>query len=366
MLNKPLQKISCELIQGKTLLKQRLFLHCGDCVIQLESNSASLLNKLQQYFSHIVINQTTADIKIIAVESVPLTLPYPFKDWPREAGKSGRKDAYYQLDKARLIRKVRTGMIFLQSETYKIASGPCLKHPNQVINFINSQHMNWLQQRSWLICHAAAIAYNNRAIAIAGFSGGGKSTFMLQLLDNDKIDFISNDRLFIRQSGNKVDITGIAKLPRINPGTIVHNPRLHALIPEEQRAQLLQLPRQKLWDMEEKYDVDIEQVYGDGRIVDNKPLQAFIILNWRHDDNQTFQVNKIDLAQRHDLLAAIMKSPGPFYQDQSGQCLAENAVSPKSEYIRLLAQVTVYEVSGKVDFSALQTYFYQHIIREAR
>ncbi|WP_428354094.1 HprK-related kinase B [Methyloprofundus sp.] len=362
--NTQVHDLSAELMQGIPLLKQCLFLQCGNCVISLQSNSSPLLEELQHYFKHLVITQTTADISIIAIESAPLKLSYSFKDWPREASKNGRKDTYYSLEGGRLIYKVRTGMIFLQSKNSRIAAGPCEQNPNQVINFINSQHMSWLQQREWLICHAAAVAYKNRAYAIAGFSGGGKSTFMLHLMDNEKIDFISNDRLFIRASDKQVNATGIAKLPRINPGTIVNNPRLHALIPEQQRLQLLSLPKQQLWDIEEKYDVDIEVLYGQGRIIDANPLQAFIVLNWKHESEQDFQVNKVDLTQRRDLLAAIMKSPGPFYQDTQGKFLDEHAEFNEPAYLAILDQLIIYEVSGKIDFSALQAYFMQNIINE--
>ncbi|OQK18397.1 hypothetical protein AU255_11435 [Methyloprofundus sedimenti] len=367
--NTKVQDLSTKLIQGATLLDQSLFVQCDDCVISVQSNSVALLNELQRYFKHLVIHQSQqseADIVVIAIESAALELPCAFKDWPRQEGKSGRKDAYYQLQGGRLIQKVRTGMVFLQSETSRIAVGPCVKNPNQVINFINSQHMNWLQQRGWLICHAAAIAYKNQAYAIAGFSGGGKSTLMLRLMDNEQIDFISNDRLFIRNINNCIKVTGIAKLPRINPGTIVNNPRLQSLIPEQQRVQLLDLPKQQLWNIEEKYDVDIEAIYGQGRIGNNKPLHALIILNWQHDSKQTFQVNKVNLQQRRDLLAAVMKSPGPFYQDAQGTFLNEHAEFDESAYLSILNQVNIFEVSGKIDFAALQCYFNQHIISEAR
>jgi len=360
------QDLSAELKQGITLLEQSLFVQCSDCIISVQSNSAPLLDELQRYFRHLVIQQTKADIAVIAIESTALELAYSFKDWPREAGKSGRKDAYYQLEGGRLIQKVRTGMTFLQSETSRISIGPCIKNPNQVINFINSQYMNWLQQRGWLICHAAAVTYKNQAYAIAGFSGRGKSTFMLRLMEDEQIDFISNDRLFIRNTNNAINVMVIAKLPRINPGTIVNNPRLQSLIPEQARVQLLDLPKQELWDIEDKYDVDIEAIYGQGRISDNRPLQAFIILNWQHDCKQAFQVNKVNLHRRRDLLAAIMKSPGPFYQDVQGIFLNGHTEFDELTYLSILDPVNIFEVKGKIDFAALQSFFNQHIISEAR
>ena len=50
--------------------------------------------------------------------------------------------------------------------------------------------MNWLQHRQWLICHASALAAEGHGFAVAGLSGGGKSTLMLNLLDR-----ASSDRL---------------------------------------------------------------------------------------------------------------------------------------------------------------------------
>jgi HprK-related kinase B len=367
MSNKKLQDLKTQLLQEHTLEEQSLLLQCGDCIIQLQSNSVQLLEELQHYFRYLLIEHTTAeaDIRVIAIESAVLEMPYVFQDWPREAGKSGRKDAYYDLEDARLVRKVRTGMLFLQSETCRIAVGPCLAYPNQVINFINSQHMNWLQQRHWLICHAAAVVYQNQTYAMAGFSGGGKSTFMLHLMNDDEINFLSNDRLFIRRNENTVDVVGIAKLPRINPGTIVNNPRLQSLIPEQERQQLLSLPKQQLWDIEDKYDVDIESVYGCGRISDNKPLRAFIVLNWQHGSEQAFQVNKINLHKRRDLLATVMKSSGPFYQDKKGAFLMGNTGFDEERYLSILSGIVIYEVCGKIDFEALHDYFYQNILCEA-
>jgi len=363
--NTTLQAISTELIQDNTLLERTLFLQCGECVVQLQSNSAPLLDELAHYFRHICIAPTTTDMQVIAIDCPAPNLDCCFQEWPREAGKKGRKDVFYDIEGGRLIRKFRTGMVFLQSETHRIAAGPCLVNSNQVINFINNQHMNWLQQRNWLICHAAAVVYNNKAYAIAAFSGGGKSTFMLRLMDDENINFLSNDRLFI---GNEkgVEAEGIAKLPRINPGTIVNSPRLQGLISEKSREQLLNLPKQQLWDLEQKYDVDIEEIYGQGRIADAKPLQALIVLNWQHDSEQECQVAKVDLDKRRDLLTAIMKSSGPFYQDKNGHFLNKNVELDEQSYLSILTKINIYEVSGGVDFAALQSYFYQDITVEER
>ena len=122
-----------------------------------------------------MIDDGVADIEVIAVERPALdieeSLGVRFVDWAREPGKKGRKDAYVDLTDGRLVRKVRTGLLFLQRDGAVIAAGPCRQHPNQVINFVNAQYMNRLQQQGWLICHAAALTANERAIGFAGFSG---------------------------------------------------------------------------------------------------------------------------------------------------------------------------------------------------
>jgi HprK-related kinase B len=300
------------------------------------------------------------DMEVIAIERDAPRLDITFKDWTREPGKTGRKDSYFDLvddgHHARLVRKVRTGMVFLQSDTHRIAAGPCLRYDNQLINFINAQYMNWLQQRGWLICHAAGLVYRGRALGIAGFSGGGKSTLMLNMLENPAINYLTNDRLFIRADNGVIHATGIPKLPRINPGTIVHNPRLRPLIPEQQRESLLALPNDELWEREEKYDVMIDELYGGNRITSEAPLAAFLVLNWRRVSDEPLQLHQVDLSQRHELLGAIMKSPGPFYQYADGRFYQDATPLDEWGYLDMLRHIAVYEASGVVDFDALATH----------
>jgi HprK-related kinase B len=360
-------QFAAQLIQDQAIVAQSLYLKCGSCAIRINSNSIMLLNNLSDYFGPFCLDDTDkVDIVVTAIHTKPPELDVKFSDWRREPGKTGRKDSYYDFVGGRLIHKVRTGMVFLQSSPHLIAAGPCLKHPNQVINFINTQYMNWLQQRHWRICHASAVVVNNRAYAIAGFSGGGKSTVMLNLLEDDRFKFLTNDRLFIRKQDddNVVEATGIAKFPRINPGTVVNNPRLQSLIAKEEREHLLNLPKQALWQLEDKYDVDIEQRYGLDRVAGQTPLQAFFILNWQHDCQLPLTVKPVNLNNRRDLLSAIIKSPGPFYQDGRGNFISDEQIFDEQPYIETLSSVTLFEVSGQVDFEALQNAIMSKIAQE--
>jgi len=341
-------------LQGEArLCTDELYLAPGGCTLRLRSNSTELLAGLADYFAHVASTAMTPDLDIIAIERDAPELGIDFIDWKREPGKTGRKDSYVDLPGGRLVRKVRTGMVFLQSEDRRIAAGPCRKYDNQVINFINSQYMNWLQNRGWLICHAAGLVYRGKCLGIAGFSGGGKSTLMLHLLDNDAVSYLTNDRLFVHAGSGRTLARGIPKLPRINPGTIVHNQKLHSLIPEQQRAALLQLPAGELWELEEKYDVHIDRVYGPGRIITEAPLAAFLILDWQRDADGELEVERVDLADHRDLLGALMKSPGPFYQYPDGSFLQDTTAFDEAAYLDTLKGIDVYAARGRIDFSAM-------------
>ena len=188
----------------------------GRHVLAVRSNSAELLQLLRRYFAH-AAGTGPADVEILAVEGEQVDLGLPFTDWKREPGKSGRKDAYHDLVDGRLIQKVRTGMVFLQNAAHRIACGPCQENSSQLINFINTQFSNWLQRRGALICHAAGLVRGEDGLGIAGFSGGGKSTLMLRLLDDPATAYLTNDRLFMQTVAGGVRAVGIPKLPRVNP-----------------------------------------------------------------------------------------------------------------------------------------------------
>ncbi len=352
-MNETLESIADNLQGGAELCADELYISPGDCCMRVRSNSAALIAALGDYFSHVAAAATTPEIDIIAIERDAPQTGLEFLDWKREPGKTGRKDSYIDFPEGRAVRKVRTGMVFLQSERYRIAAGPCLEYDNQVINFINSQYMNWLQHRGWLICHAAGLVYRGRGLGIAGFSGGGKSTLMLRMLDNDAVSYLTNDRLFIRAEPGGVLARGIPKLPRINPGTIVHNRKLHGLIPSRQRESLLQMPAGQLWELEDKYDVHIDQVYGAGRMLQETSLAALLILNWQRDAAAAPSIAAVDLAEHRDLLAALMKSPGPFYQYPDGRFQRDTDDFDERAYLDALQDIAVYEARGRIDFDVM-------------
>ncbi len=344
--------------QGRSLQPQGLYINPGGLCIHIRSNSTEFIEQLGAYFSHVAVDACDAAVTIEAYDSDVMTLDVDWTDWPREPGKTGRKDAIHELADGRLLRKVRTGMLFLQSTEAVIAAGPCRALDNQVINFINSQYMNWLQRQGWLICHAAALDMNGHGVGIAGLSGGGKSTLMLSLMDKPGVAFVTNDRLFIKRDDEAVRAAGIPKMPRINPGTIVHNPALHDLIGAERRRELLALPKEELWHLEEKHDAMIDTLYGTDRVLQETRLDTFLVLNWSHDTRDRMHLAKVDLVERQDLLPAIMKSPGPFYQLADGSLYQPDMQADPQTYLDALQGVRILEASGRVDTEQLKDELY--------
>ncbi|MDX8414264.1 MAG: HprK-related kinase B [Mariprofundales bacterium] len=357
---KTIQDAINTLVDKQPLLAETLCLQLTAMRLNIYSNSQPLLTQLRHYFRHLVTTDGDGGVAIIAIEQPPLSSDLehglPWQDWQREAGKSGRKDAYINGDGFRLIHKVRTGMVFLQSSTHRIAAGPCEANVNQVINFIINQKMSALQHQGWLICHAAAAVKNGQALALAGFSGGGKSTLMLHLMANAQWKFVTNDRLFIKHTPTGVVARGVPKLPRVNPGTLLHNSQLRTILTPQRISELESMPINTLWNLEEKYDVDVLEQYGNGRIQHQADLSAFIVLNWSHGSTIPTTISRVNLDQCPQLLDAIMKSAGPFYQQSDGSFYQNNQPLVQEKYREILSEIKIFEVAGKVDFAHLRKF----------
>jgi len=313
----------------------------------------TLREALADYFKDAVATVVAPDITVHVVEG-QLPEPAPvWQDWAREPGKTGRKDAIFDLRDGRLIHKWRTGVTFLQSPDLLVAFGPVSAHPNQVVNFINTQVLNHGQRMGWQICHAAAVTRGARTLAIAGLSGGGKSTSILRLMDILGTAFMTNDRLLAKSDDSGARGLGIPKHPRINPGTLLGNGRLHGMLSTARIAELRVTPERDLWELEEKHDLIIPDIYGENRIAYAGPLTDFWVLNWQRDADKVTMIEEVDLAQRPDLLSAIMKSPGPFYQYPDGRFLHDDEAPDPQGYLGALRNVRVQEVTGQVNFDAI-------------
>lgn len=334
------------LLEGRRLHHSLRFDFEG-CIIEVRCDSDELLKELAFYYKEFICRPGTAvDIQIQAIEQREPRLPLDYTRKQPDPGKTRIKEEYVDFPDGRVVRKRLTGMHFLFSGERHLAIGPCLSNPNQVINFVNNRFIQWQLNRRNLLCHAAAVARDARGLAMAGFSGMGKSTLALELMGRDLV-FISNDRLMIRRDDRgALQMLGVPKLPRINPGTVLNNPYLESVMPEDEREQVERLSPQELWDLEQKYDVFIDECFGQGKYRLGAEMVGLVLLNWQRD-GAPLTVARVDLDGRRDLLGAFSKEVGLFFQRDP------RTPEPRFEpgnYIDVMGACPVFELSGGVDF----------------
>ena len=334
-------------LAGNARHDSRLVLDLPECRIELRSNSPELVAKMRAYFHDVVSldEERPCQVHVIAIEGPAADLPIDYTPRPPEPGKQKIKEEFVEFVDGRIVRKKLTGMLFLFGGSRQIAYGPCLANDNQVVNFINSRYLHFQVQRGALLCHAAGVAVENRGLALAGLAGRGKSTLALHLLSRGA-DFVSNDRLLIRRD-KQFRMLGIPKLPRINPGTVLHNPQLESVMSPAERAAVAHLPPDQLWSLEQKYDVYLDQCFGPGHFRMAAEMTGLVMLTWQRNSHP-LEIRRVRMVDRPDLLDAFRKTLGLFTggdDDELG-----SADGTPEEYTRMLGDCPVFEFAGGVDF----------------
>jgi HprK-related kinase B len=325
----------------------RMVLCFGHCKVSVTANRNEMIAALGEYFAPFVSREGPADIEIMAIESTDLHLPLDYTIKPPDPGKAKIKEEYVDLEDGRVVRKRLTGMVFLFGQGYHLAIGPCMENLNQVINFINNRYIEWLLCRGCLLGHAAGVTLNGRGLAFAGFSGAGKSTLALQVMNKGAV-FVSNDRLLVEKRADGPVMHGVAKMPRINPGTALNNPHLQRIMSVDEQERFLELDEEALWEIEHKYDAPIADCYGPGRFVLSAPMNGLVLLNWRRAAGP-LEVEQVSLNERRDLLPAFMKSVGLFFMP-GGACRMPEPT--ENAYIDFLSACPTWEFRGGIDFES--------------
>ncbi|KHK00478.1 HprK-related kinase B [Desulfovibrio sp. TomC] len=332
-------------ILAEAPLAHRLEVTFADVTVVLSTNSQALTNKLGDYFRDFLGSGGTTTIEMTAIEAGPPAFDLPLAVHAREPGKTKLKEASVDLPDGRVVRKLTTGLVFLFGQGKNYAVGPCIENDNQIVNFINNRFIEWRLKHGALLFHAAGVAQAGAGLVIAGFSGAGKSTLALEIMRHGT-DFISNDRVMVSREGNSLTMAGVAKMPRVNPGTVLNNPALASVMNAEDRARFAALPQSELWDLEHKYDAFIDTCFGPGRFKLACPMAGLVILRWKRDASP-LTTARVDLNQRRDLMPAFMKDVGLFYEFEDP---SEPSMASQKAYLELLGDLPVLEIDGGVDF----------------
>jgi HprK-related kinase B len=136
----------------------------------------------------------------------------------------------------------------------------------------------------------------------------------------------------------------------VNPGSLLHHPRLVTLLPEPEVDRLRRLTPADLWQLEDKRDVDLDAVYGKGTVELSAALRALVLIKWRLGGD-AFGVRRLDGAEALTNVPLFGKDLGVFDADRPVR--PERAVERFGDYAAILERLTVVEVTGRPDFEAL-------------
>ncbi len=323
--------------------------------LRVRSNSAAVVDDLRGYFEAFAQATDTgpADLEFFALDGPVEEPPVALAARPPAPGKRPDKERFAEVPGGRLVRKQATGMLFLFGQGWNIAVGPCAANRNQLVNFLCARYMERRLAAGWMLGHAAGVAKGDKALALCGFAGMGKSTLALHLLAAG-LDFLSNDRVLVEPAGpgRGPVLHGIPKHPRLNPGTALGNPalarHLAGALPEAARRAYAGLTPEALRAVEDKFDAPIDACFGPGQFRLAAPLSGVVVLNWKHGGGPLL-ARRVDLEERRDLLQALRKEPGVFYLPQA---LGAGARLTPEQCLEALYGVPALELTGGADFEA--------------
>ncbi len=364
---------------GRTPAPFALALRLEELTLHVRSNSQAVIDDLRGYFAPFATQgNAPADLDFLFLDGPVEEPPVPLATRPHLPGKKPDKERTAELPGAhgggRLVRKQATGMLFLfgggvGSAAPNIAVGPCVANRNQLVNFLCARYMERRVAQGWVLGHASGVVNGNKALALCGFAGMGKSTLALHLVARG-LEFLSNDRVLVEPAPGGAVLHGIPKHPRLNPGTALGNPELAPLLscalPAALRAAYAGMPAEALFGVEDKYDAIIDTCFGAADALSAAatpmksarrsrfrlaaPLAGVVVLNWRHTagPGEPMRAERVDLAERPDLLEALRKPPGAFYLPGA---LATARLTAE-ECLQALSGVPALELCGGSDFAA--------------
>jgi HprK-related kinase B len=333
-----------------------LLLQFENSAFRVHTNEEQIITTLSDYFAEWVIND--CDLAITDVYAYNQETPefgFDYTEY-RESPEKRIKEIFFDEDDIRVVKKTKTGVHFIISPENWIAVGPLLANTNQLINYINAIFMELQLDDNSLLFHAAGISKNGKGLVIAAPSGKGKSTTALNLM-NHGLDFVSNDRVIIRNNTGDFSMIGVPKHPRVNPGTLLNNDKVKYLLREPERFD--GMSREEIWNIEEKYDAVIPDCYGSEKFQLKAEAKGLLIIDWENSNEDTV-IEELDLTSRMDLLPAIMKKPSLMTPRKHDE---KKNITDK-EYVDFLKDLPVYILKGNKDPETGQTLVMDKFFRD--
>lgn len=318
-----------------------------DVPLRVLASDADICARLSRYYAPWVAEEDQAPLGTIRLIQAAIPPGDGFRVIERGDGKA-TKEAVRDVAGGRLILKLRTGMLIGMGATQAFAIGDVKAHLSQAINLINNCYARIILKGGYVLLHASAVSWNGVTVALAGLSGAGKSTAALHLVDQG-FRFVSNDRLLARPLGERVEVLGYPKQPRVNPGTLLNHRRLANLLGPERRAELSAMASADLWGLENKLDVDLEQIYGDGTVELRGTLAVLLLLKWKLS-GEAFSLRRLDPTSALANVPILRRDLGAFDLEAKSRA---RAVQELLKFAEVLGRIAVVEVTGKTDFGAL-------------
>jgi HprK-related kinase B len=326
-----------------------LALQIGDVPIAVHSDSPRVAAKVRDYFSPYLVAEVPAGAAAVhLVMGEPVYDAARLKDVPRRMREQGVKEAFYDSGGVRIVVKRRTGVTMYVTGPEHYVAGDLIRNFNQVVNLVMTVYAKAMLRAGYVMLHSSAILGAGGGVAFASASGFGKSTIALALVERHQ-HLVTNDRLFVRPAAGEkgaVEMVGVPKKPRVNPGTLLRIRSLSPLVTDEERAQYGSMPPAELWAVEQKHDVDVDALYGPGTMRLAGRLRAIFLLRWSPLD-RGWNVKTLPVDERSGALEPLIKTAGVY--DVSPPPPAD-----QQRTLRAVADVLpVYEVRGRADVDRL-------------
>ena len=324
-----------------------LGLMIGGVPVAVQTNAPRIAERIGEYFSPYAAPTVPDGAPTVhLVQGDPIVDAAKLRDVPRRLREQGVKEAYYDAaGGVRVIVKRRTGVTIYVAEPDHYVVGDLVRNFNQAVNIVMGVYAKSMLRRGYIMLHASAIVGASDGVAFASASGFGKSTVALALVERHQ-HLVTNDRLFLCPSDGAVEMVGVPKKPRVNPGTLLRLSSLAPLVSEEERARYTAMPPEALWKLEQKHDVDVDALYGPGTTRLSGRLRAIFLLRWSPLD-RGWDVRTLPSADRAPALEPLLKTAGVYDQTPP----------PSAEQQRLLRAVAdavaVYDVRGRADVDRL-------------